>query len=165
MKAIEEYKKELEQPEKYYYQKEKLFNKKISLIFEMSKEINELNFLNKSVNFQSNSLSKLYFYFTSNVNNQENIFESIRLKLNGKTIYEAERELLTYNINKNNDNLVLYLIQVNTSNSKSDDIDNYELVFDGLTQPVNSLGLKLFESGKYMCSYLTSNMYPQIIRI
>jgi len=164
---IEEYKKVFETNEKFYYQKEKLFNKKISLICEIGKELGDLNFSNKSVCFQSNSLSKLYFYFTSNLNNQNqvNIFDSIRLKLNGKTIYEAEREILTYNINKNGDNFGLYLIQVNSSNSKSYDVDNYELVFDGLTQSVNSLGLKIFESGKYLCSYIDSNTSPQIIRI
>lgn len=164
---IEEYKKVSETNEKLYYQKEKLFNKKISLICEIGKELGDLNFSNKSVCFQSKSLSKLYFYFTSNLNNQNqvNTFDSIRLKLNGKTIYEAEREILTYNINKNSDNFGLYLIQVNSSNSKPDDIDNYELVLDGLTQPINSLGLKIFETSKYLCSYLDSTISPQIVRI
>lgn len=164
---IEEYKKVSETNEKSYYQKEKLFNKKISLICEIGKELCDLTFSNKSASFQSNSLSKLYFYFTSNLNNQNqvNVFDSIRLKLNGKTIYEVEREILTYNINKNGDNFGLYLIQVNSSNSKSDEIDNYELVFDGITQPINSLGLKIFESSKYLCSYMDSKISPQIIRI
>lgn len=145
---IEEYKKVSESNEKYFYQKEKLFNKKISLICEIAKELGDLNNLN-----------------ILNNQNQVNIFDSIILKLNGKTIFEAERDILNYDINKNGNNCGVYLIQINSSNSKLDDVDNYELSFDGLTQPIHLFRLKIFESSKYLCSYLDSSMSPQIVRI
>ena len=147
-----------------YYQNEKLFNKKVSLICDIVKEINYITILDKSISFQSAPFTNLYFYFSNTLNDQNNLFDSIRLKLNGKTIYEAEREILTYNVNNEN-NYKLYLIPTNLFSSKSNSNDNYELIFDGLTQPFNLLNIKLFESSKHLCMYSDSNQSPNMIKI
>jgi len=149
-----------------YYQNEKFFNKKITLIYDMVKEINNVGILDKSISFQATPTSNFYFYFSNylNENNHTNLFDSIRLKLNGKTIYEAERVILSFNVN--NDNIYgLYLIPNNSFSSKSNSVDNYELIFDGLTQSLNLLNIKIFESSKYLSIYSNSNQSPNIIKI
>lgn len=153
---IEEYKKSEKVINSQYFQKKKLFNKKISLFCDMVKEIECSNVLNKNVSFQSKSLNKLYFYFTSDeFKKSSNPFESVRLKMNGKTIYEAECELVILN---NSSLYQLFSIQIN--NSESNTLDTYELVFDGLEKPLNIMGIKLFEISKYLCCYSRDNYSP-----
>lgn len=61
----------------------------------------------------------------------------------------------------------LYLIPINTTgtNSTSNSLDTYELIFDGLAQPVNNLGIKLFEISKYLCYYSVSKHSPNLIKV
>lgn len=167
---IEEYKKiDIDDEKQHYYQKEKIFNKKTSLLCDVIKEINPIVVYDKSVSFQMTPLSNLYFYFSNHLimDNKINLFDSIRLKLNGKTIYETEREILEFNVDSGNSN-GLYLIPIGSSGlscSKSNSLDNYELVFDGLTQQLNTIDIKLFESSKYLSYYSDSEPSPCLIKL
>ena len=160
---IEEYKKIDTSLGSQYFQKEKLFNKRISLFCDIAKELECLSVLNKNVGFQSSSLANLYFYFTAVDTN--GTFDSVRLKLNGKTIYEAEREMIL--LNNHNESSQLYLIPINTTgtNSTSNSLDTYELIFDGLAQPVGNLGIKLFEISKCLCYYSISKNSPNMVKM
>lgn len=161
---IEEYKKIDTLLDSQYYQKEKLFNKRTSLFCDIAKELECLSVSNKNISFQTTPLTNLYFYF--NTNNINGIFDSIRLKLNGKTIYEAEREMII-DKNNNNESSQLYLIPINTmgTNSMANSLDTYELIFDGLTQHVNELEIKLFDISKYLCYYSFSKNSPNLIKL
>lgn len=155
---IEEYKKIDTLPSSQYFQKEKLFNKKVSFFCDIVSEIECQSITNKSISFQASSLTNLYFY--SNTDNGTNLFDSLRLRLNGKTIYESEREIMLLNCDES---FQLYFIPINTT--KTNILDTYELIFDGLTQPVNKLEIKLFEISKYMSCYSTSNNSPNLIKV
>lgn len=161
---IEEYKKIDTSLDSQYFQKEKLFNKRISLFCDIAKELECLSVSNKNISFQTTTLTNLYLNFTTN--NVNETFNAIRLKLNGKTIYEAEREMI---FEKNNiyGSSQLYLIPINTTeiNSSLNSLDTYELIFDGLTQPINELGIKLFEISKYICYYSISKHSPKLIKV
>lgn len=163
--TIEEYKKTsetLNEKQLNFYEKKNFFKNKIGLLCEITNELKNIYISNKNVYFQSTLLNNLYFYFT---NTENNSFESVRLKYNGKIIFEAEKILL--NINNNFDQ-GLYLIPINTNVSNilcSESIDSYELVFDGLTDNKILEELKFFEISKNLCIYSQNNFSPNLIKM
>lgn len=154
---IDEYKKEPSNDNSVYYncQKEKLFNNKVSFISSIIKQIETKN-TNNLVRFQTKSLSSLVFYFMNKDSNElENVkFDNIRLKLNGKTVFESSTVLLNYNMtNKYNKDLLslgIYIIPYEF-NENTDSANNFELVFDSLAMIPATTTINLF--------YLSKSIY------
>jgi hypothetical protein len=163
---IEEYKTSKEDINQVYFKKEKLFNKRVSLFCELTKEIKINRMTNDSINFQSSSLTNIYFYFTNQPLQQPNLFDSVRLKLNGKTVYETEMEILTLNVEENNSNYNLYMIPINLNLAETKEADNYELIFYGMDCALSDTGIKLFEVSKHLCYYEPNsyNYKPNLVK-
>ena len=154
---VEEYKKTNESENSMYFQNKKIFNNKVNLITTIGSEISYKISNNKTIIFNSKSFSNLYFYFSNdNSRVQLNLFNGIKLKLNGKTVWESDIELLYTNTICSD--FLLYTISYEFNSKTSDGVNNLELTFNNLTIPINLIGLKLIEYSNYMCSYSNGNV-------